>query len=94
MVPESAVSSPQAHHYYLFFSGQLAKVLTVVAGMLFQPSLILLMIHDDFCFFVSDPLSSCSSLLPSFANMSTSSFPGMYRRRTGKDVEFLVLGPG
>ena len=57
MVPESAVSSPETHHYHLVFSGQLVKgVLTVVAGMLFQPSLLLLVIHDGFCIFVSDLL--------------------------------------
>ena len=55
MVPESAVSSRQAHRYDLVFSGQLVKVLlTAVAGMLFQPSLLLLVIRDNFCFFVSD----------------------------------------
>ena len=49
------MSSPQAHHYHMNFSGQLIKVvLTVVAGMLFKPSLLLLVIHDGFCFFVSD----------------------------------------
>ena len=55
MVPESAMSSSQAHHYHLVFSEQLVKVvLTVVAGMLFHSSLLFLVIHDGFCFFVSD----------------------------------------
>ena len=53
MVPQSAVSSLQAPH--LVLSGQLVKFdLGVVAGMLFQPPLLLLVIHNLFLFFVSD----------------------------------------
>ena len=41
MVIESAVSSPQAPHYHMVFSGELVHVfINVVAGMLFQPSLL------------------------------------------------------
>ena len=101
-MPESAVSIPQPHHYELAFSGQLVKVvLIVVAGMLFQPSI--LVIHDGFCFFVSDlPLLSIQ-FPPSFVDVAVCWDPlehclsgGIlqYRHGTGKDIDFLVLGVG